>query len=188
MASLIELVQAFQGATTPEAKERFGESIIRRIGPLVRRFLMSRCPADMLDDVLQETFLAVVTSGESFRGESDGEFRAWFYAVARNKLNARFREVMKRTFVPLDDGEVASIVDAGAVDNHQATALVGEWEDVTAILGKLGAPCKGFLWERYFLGCDWETIGEKHEISRDAARMATKRCLKRARGLSKGRP
>jgi RNA polymerase sigma-70 factor (ECF subfamily) len=58
--------------------------------------------ADLVEDVVQDVFLAALDSLASFRGDS--LLRSWLLGIARHKVEGYYREQL-RTFEPLGDNE-----------------------------------------------------------------------------------
>ncbi len=64
------------------------------------------------EDVVQEVFVAVSRSLQSFAGESP--LLSWIFGIARNKVNRRFRK--ERPYFETLDGEASTQVDSGLPD------------------------------------------------------------------------
>lgn len=67
-----------------------GAQLFRRYHPALRRFFKSKVGPDN-DDLIQETFLGLLEGLDRFRG--DAKVRTLVYAIARNKVNMRFRKL-----------------------------------------------------------------------------------------------
>lgn len=81
---------------TAEFVSRYADSIYG----YVRHRLAPR--ADLVEDVVQDVFLAALNSLTSFRGNS--MLRTWLLGIARHKVESYYREQL-RTPDPLGDGE-----------------------------------------------------------------------------------
>lgn len=65
-------------------------ALFARHAPWLRARLRRRCgDADAVDDVLQDTFVAVWNGARAFRG--DGEVAAWLWGIAARRLVSRVR-------------------------------------------------------------------------------------------------
>lgn len=174
------LFNAFRNASTAQTRERFAEEVVRTIGPILRIYIRSRCPKDLVDDVLQETLVAILKGQSSFAGKKDEQLRAWCIRIARHKLADALSSEKKTSALSLDDAEISRSLEYAASDGREVAALRREWADVNAILSKLDPRCRELVKERYILGYDFETIGSSRAMSADGARMATKRCVESA--------
>lgn len=70
-----------------------GEALFDRHFDALYRFFRNKAD-DGVDDLIQQTFLAVMGSIERFRGESS--FRSYLFAIARNELFAHWRKRGRR--------------------------------------------------------------------------------------------
>jgi RNA polymerase sigma factor (sigma-70 family) len=76
----------------PVARQRAIAQLYQRYGkPFCRYFRRHGLSAEAAEDVMQETFVRVLRSFESFRGE--GSLEAWLWTIARNTLMSHMRSV-----------------------------------------------------------------------------------------------
>ncbi len=87
------------------------QSAVRReIGPVMR-------PHADSSDILQSTYLQVLSSLPSFRGKSEGEFAAWVFRILERTVRQRWRRVLAGR----RDARREEAADPGAVSAAQAT-------------------------------------------------------------------
>jgi RNA polymerase sigma factor (sigma-70 family) len=80
--------------------------LYRRHSPWLAVRLRGRCnDPDVVNDVLQDTFVAVWKGADGFRGE--GDVGAWLWGIAIRRLISRLRK-HQRVSVPLSDHSVES--------------------------------------------------------------------------------
>jgi RNA polymerase sigma-70 factor (ECF subfamily) len=99
------LVAAVLGKNRKAAAEfvgRFSDPVYR----YVHFRLMPR--ADLVDDVVQEVFLAAWDSLESFRGTSS--LKSWILGIARHKVEAHYRKELRRSLSFDSDEDVVTEV------------------------------------------------------------------------------
>ena len=94
MDDLLKLVRTYRVTTGLAERLRLAEEIFQRVEPDLRLFVFSHIRPPATDDVLQEVLAAVATSLGRFTGNTPGEFWAWAYRIAHNKLNALLDEVL----------------------------------------------------------------------------------------------
>lgn len=70
------------------------EALYLTMRPAIGGFVAARGVGDA-DDVVSETFLGAFRSLPSFRG-GEGDFRAWLFRIARNKVNDWYRTQGRR--------------------------------------------------------------------------------------------
>lgn len=67
----------------PKKTEQDLEQLFRRFYPFLRRFFAAKgCPPDIREDLIQDTFVRLCQSLDTFEGRS--KVRTWLYTVARN--------------------------------------------------------------------------------------------------------
>ena len=122
MTTDAELLAAWQAGD-----RKAGGELIDRYFEDVRRFFLNKV-ADVADDLIQQTFLALVQQRAQIR---DGEaFRGYLFAAARSKL---FDHLRVRCGKPTIDFEVDSISDAGISPSAELAAREDERLLVTAL-------------------------------------------------------
>jgi len=73
-------------------------AVYRDLSPAVLRYLRAHGASEP-EDILGDTFVQVVRVLPDFQGEGEEQFRAWVFAIARNRLLDRWRHEGRR---PLD--------------------------------------------------------------------------------------
>src|ERR1700743_2383973 len=111
MDEIIGLVREYRNTSDASDKTKLAQSVVLGIADRLTLFLISRCPGD-LADVRQSIFVAIVLGLDGFRGESDGEFWAWCYQIARNVLNKYFKKEKAELTISLDPTELTSLIEA----------------------------------------------------------------------------
>jgi RNA polymerase sigma factor (sigma-70 family) len=86
-----------------------GQTLVQRHYAAMFRFFRAKAPADV-EDLVQQTFLALVSGAAGFRG--DASFRSFLFGTARNVLLHHWRR-RHRKEDPIDFG-TQSVVDLGA--------------------------------------------------------------------------
>src|ERR1700722_7747382 len=89
---LIKLVRTYRFASGLAERIRLAEEIFRRIEPDLRLFVFSSTSNDSAQSALQEVLKAVAVSLKQFKGDTEKEFWAWCYRIARNKLSNHYRQ------------------------------------------------------------------------------------------------
>jgi RNA polymerase sigma-70 factor (ECF subfamily) len=87
----------------------------------VRRRLAPR--ADLVDDVVQEVFLAALGSLASYRGAAP--LRSWLLGIARHKVEGYYRERL-RSAEPLDGDGQTALVDGDPAPDEQVSRVQTE--------------------------------------------------------------
>lgn len=120
----------------------FADLYERHERPVYRYFLRHGATATQADDLLQDTWLAVVRNAEHF--EPRAKFTTWLYTIARNKLVDHWRghdDTLSLDEAANDpDGDATLGIDAGeahrpdvqAMSRAQARAFVDAVEQLPA--------------------------------------------------------
>ncbi|MGD1993757.1 MAG: sigma-70 family RNA polymerase sigma factor [Anaerolineae bacterium] len=140
------------------------ETLCDRYLPIVYNRLRALLPVDVVEDVAQEVFIAVLRGLERFEGRSS--FRTWVSAICRYKSVDYYRESERQpSTVPLE-----------AAPNHQAQ--MAEWEERTLVriaLRRLPAHYQEILLLRFADGLLFRQIAEELDISLEAAKSRYRR-------------
>lgn len=126
---------------------------VNRYADPVHHYLSSRLSprTDLIDDLIQEVFLAAWKSLDEYRGESS--LRAWLLGIARHKIEDHYRGMLRKV-VPLDeverttahtsDGDLELSLDRGRLqerthrvlaqlpDTYRTALLWRYWEKTSA--------------------------------------------------------
>lgn len=143
-------------------------------------------PEDV-DEICQETFLAVIRNLASFHGQS--QFQTWLFRIATNKARD-FRErqaAAKRgggqtplslqaedpeTGLTLDPPSTAPAPDATLLNLEQMTL-------VRAALDQLAAPCREIIELRYFGDLSYEELASELKLNAKTVSSRLSKCLDR---------
>lgn len=183
MAELQKLVRTYRVTAGLSERLRLAEQIFRLVEPDLRLFVFSAVVPNAADDVLQEVLKSVATSLATFKGNTDKEFWAWCYRIARNRLTDHFRKKASDRSEAIPTEELWGMVEASAQD---APINIGDRLDLEYAMNLLVAlkpECRDLLWNHYVLGLDYGEIAEEENVSYDNARMRVSRCLDAARTL-----
>ena len=116
MGELIQFETTEQAVSAARLGDRLAwDWLLQRYYPLARKYLAALLDADEVDDVVQETFVAAVTSIRKLRSSEEVGVEGWLLGIARNKAKDHFRrharEVRKQQAVialPADPADVAA--------------------------------------------------------------------------------
>jgi RNA polymerase sigma-70 factor (ECF subfamily) len=106
-----------------------GEALFEKHFDALYRFFRNKAD-DGVEDLIQQTFLAVVGSIERFRGEAS--FRSYLFAIARNELLAHWRKRGQRG----DDVDVAE-VSIAALSSAQPSRVLARRREQQLLLDAL---------------------------------------------------
>lgn len=156
------------------------ECIYRHLAPMVMRWLRAERP-DLAEDVLGETFVAVVRDFATFDGDAGG-LRAWVFAIARHRMMDACRSEQRRPqrALTVDAAEINEIrcraldfsdTSIARIDAERAVDLLAE------ALASLPEPQRVAIWLRYAFDMSITEIGRVLGIGDGAVRMLQNRAL-----------
>ena len=180
---LLRLLVAFRDITGPVGRLRLAEEIFSVIEPDLRSFVFSHVRQNAADDVLQEVLKAIATSLGKFTGRSTGEFWAWCYRIARNKLNDQFRKQFNDRSQPMPYEEILQLVDSST---NSASFTAAERHDLNFAMKLLTTSkpdCHDLLWKHFVFGLNYGEIAAELKLNYDQVRMKIGRCLETAKAL-----
>lgn len=178
MGVLIKLVKAYQRMHDPAV----GDSIVRAISSDLRLFLMGHAPKESVDDLLQETLIGIFLGIQQFKGKTDAQFYGYCYVIARRRVIDLWRRRGREPEFVFPEKEVweAMMQPEPRLSKEERERLAA----VMALLAAVRPPCLPYLVAHYIVGM---TFGQMAKVfgfsSKDAARMATARCLRLAKEL-----
>lgn len=131
-----------------------------------------RIPTQDAEDLLQETFLILVSKWECIRSPE-----AWLVATLRNRCIIYWRRRRARIYDLMDDAmlEVLAQAEAEAPAQEQAELR----SDLGAALDRLAPHHRRLLLLRYAYGCTSQEVGDRLGYGAGSVRKMTQRCLDR---------
>ena len=151
--------------------DRVNAYVWRRLAPKV----------EMVDDVVQEIFLASWRAIGSYNGRSPLE--AWIMAIARFKVEDYYRQVLSRQFEQLEPEDGESVLPAFEIDLDAGLDCLRDAQRAAAILEELPYEYTLALRWRYWEGQSAKAMA----IASGRTEKAIERLLARAREQFKQR-
>ena len=180
---LIKRVKTYRLTPALDQRLRLAEEIFREVEPQLRFFVFGTIAPPAAADVLQETLKAVTVSLSKFAGNSDGEWWAWCYRIARNKVNDHLRKQASDRLQPMPQEELRELVESSGQSSPLSAADRLDLEYALKLLAESKPECRDFLWQHFVLGLDYSELAEEHDMSYDNVRMKIGRCLGEAQAL-----
>lgn len=130
-------------------------AIYRDLGPAVLRYLRARNVPEA-EDVLGEVFVQVVRHVDGFEG-SEGDFRAWVFAIARNRVIDEARRRGRHPVDPVETDVLIGNADSGDVEQDALTVL--SRSEVRSLIESLTPDQRDVLLLRFFGQLTAEEVG-----------------------------
>ena|ERR1017187_5921312 len=182
MKSLSDLISRHQEAKTEAERLLTGDELVREIWPeLLAYACRNISDQDLAKTLVQETLMVVIEDIDSFRGETDKNFRSWFYGIFRNKFKNSLRKKPPLPLDDLDEDELREIVEAG--NREMSPGVKQDLEFALSLLAQRDAECAQLLWLHHVLGWTIIDIAEALQEAYDAVRIRLGRCLQKAQAL-----
>jgi RNA polymerase sigma-70 factor (ECF subfamily) len=144
-----------------------------------------------VEEISQETFLAVIKNLASFQGQS--QFQTWLFRIAANKARdywERQRAVKRgsgQVVLSLDEQEEdgAPLIAPASSNPGPDEVLVNAEKAamIAAALRQLGLPCQEIIELRYFGDMEYEEIGRSLELNVKTVSSRLSRCLDRLEAI-----
>jgi RNA polymerase sigma factor (sigma-70 family) len=145
------------------------EDILERMEPRLKRVLgRYKIPAQDADDLLQETFLILITKAETIRNVD-----AWLLATLANRCIIYWRKHRSRLW-DLVDTTILELLSDTETPPQERTELRC---DLDSLLSALPDRCRSVLRLRYGFGCSTAETAEKTGYCKSSIRKVTRRCL-----------
>jgi RNA polymerase sigma-70 factor, ECF subfamily len=155
--------------------------------------LGSELTLEDVQEISQETFLAVIRNLASFNGES--QFQTWLFRIAANKTRdyRERRQAAKRGGGKTDlslhaaDPETGLTLDPPATGPSPDLSLMREEQLalVTRALDQLGEPCREIIQLRYFADLSYEEISGTLALNPKTVSSRLSKCLDRLEQIAR---
>ncbi len=156
-------------SATPEPAEPSLEEILERMQVKLKKVLSRyRIPAQDADDLLQETFLIMVSKLGTIRNPD-----AWAVATLSNRCIIYWRRQRSR-LLDLVDSTILELLAETEVPPQEQLDLRC---DLDSLLSCLPGRCRSVLQLRYGFGCTTAEVAEKTGYCKSSIRKVTRRCL-----------
>jgi RNA polymerase sigma factor (sigma-70 family) len=153
----------------PDLAEPSLEEILARAEPRLKRVLSRyRIPAQDADDLLQETFLIMVSKAGSIRNPD-----AWLVATLANRCIIYWRKHRAKLWDLVDTAILEMLADVEAPPQENAELRY----DLDSLLSHLPDRCRSLLRLRYGFGCSTAEMAERMGYCKSSIRKVTRRCL-----------
>jgi RNA polymerase sigma factor (sigma-70 family) len=153
----------------PDLAELSLEEILARAEPRLKRVLSRyRIPPQDADDLLQETFLIMVSKSGSIRNPD-----AWLVATLSNRCIIYWRKHRAKLWDLVDTAILEMLSDVEAPPQENAELRY----DLDALLSHLPDRCRSLLRLRYGFGCSTAETAERMGYCKSSIRKVTRRCL-----------
>ncbi len=157
------------GSELDSRSEAAFEELIDKVRPRLRKILSRyRIPPQDADDLIQETFLILVTKWGSVSNPE-----AWVLATLANRCIIYWRKSRSRLW-DLVDGVVLELLADVQPSLQEGIDLR---VDLQALVANLPDRCRNLLRLRYQLGCSAAETAERTGYCRSSIRKVTRRCI-----------
>ncbi|HEX4962464.1 MAG TPA: sigma-70 family RNA polymerase sigma factor [Thermoanaerobaculia bacterium] len=145
------------------------EEILSRTEPKLKKVLSRyRIPAQDAEDILQDTFLIMVSKLGTIRNPD-----AWLVGTLANRCIIYWRRHRARLFDLVDSAILELLAEGEAPAQEQADLRC----DLDALLSCLPNRCQSVLRLRYGFGCTTAEVAEQTGYCKSSIRKVTRRCL-----------
>ncbi|HEX9943198.1 MAG TPA: RNA polymerase sigma factor [Thermoanaerobaculia bacterium] len=153
----------------PDLAEPSLEDVLERMEPRLKRVLSRyRIPAQDVDDLLQDTFLIMISKWGSIRNPE-----AWLLGTLANRCILYWRKHRSRLWDLVDSAILELLADVEAPPQEKADLRY----DLDTLLSRLPDRCRSVLRLRYGFGCSTAEAAERTGYCKSSIRKVTRRCL-----------
>jgi RNA polymerase sigma factor (sigma-70 family) len=153
----------------PPPDELLLEELLHQVEPKLKRVLWRyRIPLQDADDLLQETFLIMVSKSGSIRNPE-----AWLVATLANRCIIYWRKQRTQLWDLVDTAILELLAETDAPAQERSDLRT----DLENLLSQLPDRCRSVLRLRYGLGCSTAETAERTGYRQSSIRKVTHRCL-----------
>jgi RNA polymerase sigma-70 factor (ECF subfamily) len=158
------------------------EDLVRLARPRLRSYVAAFCDsAELVDEVLQRTFISCFEGIASFAGR--GAFLAWLQAIARNHALMHWRERQRHAQLR-GDLAGAAVAEEGLADLEEPAEAVARSRALAACLERLPARARALVQRRHYegrplqqLARDYKEPAERLSVTLHRIRATLRRCM-----------
>ena len=180
---LMDSVRACRGVTELHERVRFAEEIVVRVGPMLEAFVSGRCPAEAVEDIVQEVLTNIAKGASTFRGQTARQFWSWCYRIASRRVADHLRRRSNQPVLSLDVEGIRRAVEATAGEAPISEEDLAKVEMALELLARSKPPCVEYLTLHFIEGLDYRELARSFGTTPNAMRMQIQRCLTLAREL-----
>lgn len=156
-------------SNTSTEVDRSVEQLLTAVRPHTRRVLSRyQIPTEDADDLLQETFVALVFKWRTIRNPE-----AWLLATLRNRCLIYWRQRQEEECEAVD----TALLDLLAGPQSPPQKVAELRHDLNAVIARLPSACQAVLRIRYGLGCEGAEAAERLGYDLADYRRVTSQCL-----------
>ncbi|HXO22189.1 MAG TPA: RNA polymerase sigma factor [Thermoanaerobaculia bacterium] len=153
----------------PTLAEASLEEILEKMQPRLKRILCRyRIPVQDAEDLLQETFVIMVSKWSAIRNPD-----AWLVATLSNRCIIYWRKCRSRLWDAVDAQILELMAETEAPPQEQSDLRC----DLDSLISALPDRCRSVLRLRYGLGCSTAEAAERMGYCKSSIRKVTRRCL-----------
>jgi RNA polymerase sigma factor (sigma-70 family) len=153
----------------PNVVEPSLEDLLEKMQPRMKRILSRyRIPAQDAEDLLQETFLIMVSKWGAIHNPE-----AWLLGTLANRCIIYWRKYRSRLWDLVDTTILELLAEAEAPAQEKSELRV----DLDSLISELPERCRSVLRLRYGLGCSTAEAAERMGYCKSSIRKVTRRCL-----------
>lgn len=177
---LHETAKAYLEATDQSKNLELSEMLFNEIKTFLRNKFWETLPESMMEDVLQNTLLAVFQDFATYRGKTESQFKAWCKTIFFYKKSDMWRDRYAARMSYLEPEILLSVIDeSGEIEPFQPGERL-DLENTIAHLKKLKPGCLELLW-KIADGMKLREIRKQMNLKSDTVRMRINRCKNQAK-------
>src|SRR5262245_31899772 len=156
-------------SVVPSMVEPSLETLLEKMQPRMKRVLCRyRIPAQDAEDLVQETFLIMVSKWGAIHNPE-----AWLLGTLANRCIIYWRKHRSRLWDLVDSTILELLAEAEAPAQEKSELRV----DLDTLISELPPRCRSVLRLRYGLGCSTAEAAERMGYCKSSVRKVTRRCL-----------
>lgn len=177
MSDLLKLVETYRFTRGWPDREGLAVRILTMIEKDLTLFIVGAINSAEAEDVIQETLHAIITSLATFKGKSNGEFWAWCYRIARNKINNHRDKQTSNLRLLNSEEHIWQLVEYSMQPGELSGADRHDLSHAMKLLTESKPECHDYLWQHFVFGLPYSEIAAQQNLTYDNVRMRIGRCL-----------
>lgn len=175
MGKLVELVREYQATGDLERRTAIAEAIFSEVYWRLWTYISNRCPPDNVEDVMQDTLLAIVQSLHGIKAVADEQVWGFCYRIAARRLADHLRREARMASVVSDAEVFDKVVETYAIEEGLSADEYSQLAEALEVLRKEDPDLHECLWLRYIDGLTYPEIAQLKGANPDTVRMRVDR-------------
>jgi RNA polymerase sigma-70 factor (ECF subfamily) len=142
-----------------QGEEYAFEILIQRYHQHLHNFVLGYVQnQESAEDIVQETFIKMITNIQNYRFKANAKFSTWLFTIARNTITDEIRKGKVRETVYIEDDEI--LTDEARDSVEDTVIKKDQVNNISQAINTLPPDLKSIVLLRYYMDFSYKEISE----------------------------